>query len=494
VERSALEIIAHSDKFYYYDDKPIFDTIGQVPNWSSDPSMKERYPGAMKYHTKFFEQAQKCHNADNTDKMPEPSAPPMKYCSARGCELGKLAKAVQAAETLNTGDVEKIQRNLNTTAGKVPKDEKCRCNKGRVEDVNPLKNLTWWEECDAQEDENEMDGVKEDVIALQSKSTTMMQTLKDYDDSNQKMHLQMLVLAKQNEKLTKKIEEIMKTITPTAQISLEVTEVEVAEMAKEEEMKPCTVDAEASEEELDSNSSKKMWASDIKAANEAAAKKKKEQMEKYLENYNKFMKRVQKQFCGTTAKDKKKAMRSMKKIANKSLKAKAQDTSSDEFQDAELAGRRRLVPENDAKTTCKLTTPKGVEDYQSSEFKDAEQFDGKKQKVINLNCVSKPTQRQRVRLNKLRKVGKQYEELKKAKIMKMWLKAAKKVGEMKKRDTDASPKQSDGRRLVEVAYYGFIAVLLSLMCLLAAAVYMIYRQRDAKPHHLARIDSHRVQV
>merc|ERR1711964_265614 len=54
--------------------------------------------------------------------------------------------------------------------------------------------------------------------------------------------------------------------------------------------------------------------------------------------------------------------------------------------------------------------------------------------------------------------------------------------------------QSNGRRLVEVAYYGFIAVLLSLMCILAAAVYMIYRQRDAKPHHLARIDSHRVRV
>merc|ERR1711964_591183 len=106
------------------------------------------------------------------------------------------------------------------------------------------------------------------------------------------------------------------------------------------------------------------------------------------------------------------------------------------------------------------------------------------------------------------------------------------MGEMKKRDTDASPNvtrpcdcewgtaykkngflplaedsdecgkrcgtgavnESKGRRLVEVAYYGFIAVLLSLMCLLIASVYMIYRQRNAKPYHLARIDSHRVQV
>merc|ERR1711964_373275 len=57
-----------------------------------------------------------------------------------------------------------------------------------------------------------------------------------------------------------------------------------------------------------------------------------------------------------------------------------------------------------------------------------------------------------------------------------------------------SPENPGRRRLVEMAYYGFIAVLLSLMCLLAAAIYMIYRQHDAKPHHLARIDSHRVRV
>merc|ERR1711964_48064 len=186
--------------------------------------------------------------------------------------------------------------------------------------------------------------------------------------------------------------------------------------------------------------------------------------------------------------------------------------------------------------------------------KNNKRVSGRKSKVIagrrrltGEDVPKTPTdQRQRASLTPLQKRFRGMTAKAMKRNMKKMLKAAKKVAEMKKRDTDASPtnvtrpcdcewgtaykkngfiplaedsdecgkcrgtgevtpmtptllkcpprNESKGRRLVEVAYYGFIAVLLSLMCLLAAAVYMIYRQRDAKPHHLARIDSHRVQV
>merc|ERR1711964_152206 len=173
--------------------------------------------------------------------------------------------------------------------------------------------------------------------------------------------------------------------------------------------------------------------------------------------------------------------------------------------------------------------------------KNNKRVSGRKSKVIagrrrltGEDVPKTPTdQRQRASLTPLQKRFRGMTAKAMKRNMKKMLKAAKKVAEMKKRDTDASPtnvtrpcdcewgttyqkngfiplaedsdecgkcrgtgevNQSNGRRLVEVAYYGFIAVLLSLMCILAAAVYMIYRQRDAKPHHLARIDSHRVRV
>merc|ERR1711964_737189 len=188
-----------------------------------------------------------------------------------------------------------------------------------------------------------------------------------------------------------------------------------------------------------------------------------------------------------TKEEKKRIFERMLKKNNKRMSARKSKV---------IAGRRRLTGKNELKTP---TDPR--------------------QRVLSLTPLQKRFRGMTAKAMKMN--------------MKKMLKAAKKVAEMKKRGTDASPtnvtrpcdcewgtaytkngfislaedsdecgncrgtgevNERNGRRLVEVAYYGFIAVLLSLMCLLAAAVYMIYRQRDAKPHHLARIDSHRVQV
>merc|ERR1711964_680355 len=87
VERNSIdEIIAHGDKFYYYDDKPVFDTIGQVPNWG-ETDMKNADIGALKYHKKFMLEAAK------DSQSPQPSAPPASLIKmpCGDCELGELA-------------------------------------------------------------------------------------------------------------------------------------------------------------------------------------------------------------------------------------------------------------------------------------------------------------------------------------------------------------------------------------------------------------------
>jgi len=57
--------------------------------------------------------------------------------------------------------------------------------------------------------------------------------------------------------------------------------------------------------------------------------------------------------------------------------------------------------------------------------------------------------------------------------------------------TGGSRRLASRRRLVDMAYYIFIAFNVFLMCILAAAIYVIYRQRDWKPPHLAWIDAER---